>query len=90
MTKIICTIGPSSDEPQMLQCKWGHGLSGRERAPEPDLLPWISALADEGMKISRLNFSHAVKYEEMTEKVKRIRVGVPMSTPPQTRPREMT
>lgn len=27
-------------------------------------------LADEGMKIGRLNFSHAVKYEEMTEKLK--------------------
>lgn len=33
----------------------------------------MQALADEGMKIGRLNFSHAVKYEEMSEKLKTFR-----------------
>lgn len=33
----------------------------------------MQALADEGMKIGRLNFSHAVKYEEMTEKLQTFR-----------------
>lgn len=33
----------------------------------------LLSIADEGMKIGRLNFSHAVKYDEMTEKLNKLR-----------------
>ncbi len=46
----MCTIGPSSENQEVMQ-----------------------GLADEGMKIGRLNFSHAVKYDEMSEKLKTFR-----------------
>lgn len=42
--------------------------------PSSEAKEVMQSLADEGMKIARLNFSHAVDYNEMTGKVQKLRV----------------